>query len=380
MNCLENLNREKLKDKKRIVIKVGTSSLTYANGKVNFRFLEDLVRELSDLRNRGIQIILVSSGAIGVGAPVLGFKEKPSYLPYKQAAAAVGQGILMNYYERYFRDYGQVTAQMLLTKGDAINSKHYLYTKGTLQSLLELGAIPIINENDAVTAEEIKIGDNDTLSAIVASIADADLLVILSDIDGLYSGIPGTDPNAKLISFVPEFSREILHLAGGAGTARGTGGMYTKLLAAEICVRSGIDMVIAKSSLPHVITRILDGGAVGTLFLGENVHPQLKKRDIIIGTAVRGKIFVDRGCMEAILNKGSSLLPVGVIRVSGQFNDGDIVSVYYDNTEIARGLTHYGSADIDCIKGHHTEELNEVLGYEAPYDTIIHRDNLLIMR
>ncbi len=380
MNCLENLNREKLKDKKRIVIKVGTSSLTYANGKVNFRFLEKLVRELSDLHNRGIQIILVSSGAIGVGAPVLGFKEKPSYLPYKQAAAAVGQGILMNYYERYFRDYGQVTAQMLLTKGDAINSKHYLYTKGTLQSLLELGAIPIINENDAVTAEEIKIGDNDTLSAIVASIADADLLVILSDIDGLYSGIPGTDPNAKLISFVPEFSREILHLAGGAGTARGTGGMYTKLLAAEICVRSGIDMVIAKSSLPHVITRILDGDAVGTLFLGENVHPQLKKRDIIIGTAVRGKVFVDRGCMEAILNKGSSLLPVGVIRVSGQFNDGDIVSVYYDNTEIARGLTHYGSADIDCIKGHHTEELSEVLGYEAPYDTIIHRDNLLIMR
>lgn len=380
MNYPEQPYRSNLKNKKRIVIKVGTSSLTYENGKVNFRFLEHLVRELADLRNRGIQIILVSSGAIGVGAPVLGFREKPSYLPYKQAAAAVGQGILMNYYERYFRDYGQVTAQMLLTKGDAINSKHYLYTKGTLQSLLELGAIPIINENDAVTAEEIKIGDNDTLSAIVASIADADLLVILSDIDGLYDSAPHLNPDAKFIPFVPEFSRGILHLAGGAGTARGTGGMYTKLLAAEICVHSGIDMVIAKSSLPHVVTRILDGEAVGTLFRGENVHPQLKKRDIIIGTAVRGKIFVDQGCMEAILHKGSSLLPVGVVGVSGQFNDGDIVSVFYNDTEIARGLTHYSHADIESIKGRHTEELGKILGYEAPYDTIIHRDNLLIMR
>ncbi len=377
MNCL---NREKIKSKKRIVVKVGTSSLTYENGKVNFRFLDHLARQLSDLRNRGIEVILVSSGAIGVGLPVLGFQKKPDFLPYKQAAAAVGQGLLMNLYERFFHEYGYTVAQLLFTKGDAVNSKRYLYMRGTLNALLELGAIPVVNENDAVAADEIKIGDNDTLSAIVASIAEADLLIILSDIQGLYDKDPKNHSDAQLIHEIPAFTRELFAIAGGAGTARGTGGMYTKVQAAEICVHSGIDMIIAQSDETDVLERIMDGEEIGTLFCGENVHPQLKKRDIIIGTAVKGKIFVDAGCRKALLEKGSSLLPVGIVAAEGDFSDGDTVAVYCEEQELARGISHYNKDDVERIKGLRTEKLAEALGGAAPYDTVIHRDNLLVMK
>lgn len=380
MKYLTTVNRETIGKKKRIVVKVGTSSLTYDNGKVNFRYMDHLARQLSDLKNRGLEVILVTSGAIGVGLPVLGFKEKPTFLPYKQACAAVGQGVLMNMYEHLFHEYGQIVAQLLFTKGDAVNSKRYLHMRGTLQALLELGAIPIVNENDAVSADEIKIGDNDTLSAIVASVAEADLLIILSDIQGLYDKDPKNHPDATLIHEVPEFTRELFAIAGGAGTARGTGGMYTKIQAAEICVHSGIDMIIAKSDEEDVLERIMDGEEIGTLFRGENVHPQLKKRDIIIGTAVKGKIFVDEGCKKALLEKGSSLLPVGIVDTEGNFFEGDTVAVYFHNQELARGISHYSASDVNLMKGLRTEKLAEVLGTEAPYDTVIHRDNLLIMK
>lgn len=380
MKYLTTGNRETIGKKKRIVVKVGTSSLTYDNGKVNFRYMDHLARQLSDLKNRGLEVILVTSGAIGVGLPVLGFKEKPTFLPYKQACAAVGQGVLMNMYEHLFHEYGQIVAQLLFTKGDAVNSKRYLHMRGTLQALLELGAIPIVNENDAVSADEIKIGDNDTLSAIVASVAEADLLIILSDIQGLYDKDPKNHPDATLIHEVPEFTRELFAIAGGAGTARGTGGMYTKIQAAEICVHSGIDMIIAKSDEVDVLERIMDGEEIGTLFRGENVHPQLKKRDIIIGTAVKGKIFVDEGCKKALLEKGSSLLPVGIVGTEGNFLEGDTVAVYFHNQELARGISHYSASDVNLMKGLRTEKLAEALGTEAPYDTVIHRDNLLIMK
>lgn len=380
MKYLTTGNRETIGKKKRIVVKVGTSSLTYDNGKVNFRYMDHLARQLSDLKNRGLEVILVTSGAIGVGLPVLGFKEKPTFLPYKQACAAVGQGVLMNMYEHLFHEYGQIVAQLLFTKGDAVNSKRYLHMRGTLQALLELGAIPIVNENDAVSADEIKIGDNDTLSAIVASVAEADLLIILSDIQGLYDKDPKNHPDATLVHEVPEFTRELFAIAGGAGTARGTGGMYTKIQAAEICVHSGIDMIIAKSDEEDVLERIMDSEEIGTLFRGENVHPQLKKRDIIIGTAVKGKIFVDEGCKKALLEKGSSLLPVGIVDTEGNFLEGDTVAVYFHNQELARGISHYSASDVNLMKGLRTEKLAEALGTEAPYDTVIHRDNLLIMK
>ena len=231
-------NIVKAKKKKRIVIKVGTSSLTQPNGKVNIYFIDHLARQISDLSNRDMDVILVSSGAIGIGIPVLGFEHKPNYLPYRQACAAVGQNILMGLYGKCFHDYGKTVAQLLMTKGDALNTKRYMHMKGALSALLELGVIPIINENDAVTVDEIKIGDNDTLSAIVASVAEADLLILLSDIEGLYDKDPHEFADAHLIHDVPHFTRELFNVAGGAGSARGTGGMYTKLLAAEICVHS----------------------------------------------------------------------------------------------------------------------------------------------
>lgn len=381
MNCRNNASRkERLSGKKRIVIKVGTSSITYADGELNLRFIDRLAQQISDLMNRGIQVILVTSGAIGVGLPVIGFKEKPSFLPYKQAAAAVGQGVLMNIYERFFHEYGHHVGQVLLTKGDSLNPKRYMYARGMIMALLELGILPIINENDAVSADEIKIGDNDTLSATVASIADADLLVILSDVRGLYDKNPAKYADARLISEVPDFSRSLFKMAEGPGTMRGTGGMYTKLLAAEICVHSGIDMIIAESSIPGVLYKIMDGEDTGTFFRGEDVHPQMKKRKMIIGADIEGRISVDEGCRNAILNKGSSILPVGVIGTDGEFQEGDIISVYCGKEELARGITHFSRADVEKIRGVHTSEMNAALGYDAPYDTVIHRDNLFVLR
>lgn len=371
--------KERILKKKKIVIKVGTSSITYDNGRLNLRFIDQLAKQISDLMNRGIQVILVTSGAIGVGVPIIGFKEKPTYLPYKQAAAAVGQGALMNVYERFFHDYGHHVGQVLLTKGDSLNPKRYMYARGMMMALLELGVLPIINENDAVAADEIKIGDNDTLSAAVASIADADMLIILSDVDGLYDKNPSKHPDARLIPEVAAFRRSLFQLADGAGTARGTGGMYTKLLAAEICVHSGIDMVIARSTAPHVLYRIMDGESIGTFFRSEDVHPQMKKREMIIGADIHGRITVDAGCRDAVLHKGSSILPVGVVNADGDFQDGDIISVYCAEEEFARGITHFSRTEVSKLCRKHTSEIHQALGYEAPYDTVIHRDNLLVL-
>lgn len=377
MSFFENVINAK--KRKRIVIKVGTSSLTYPNGEANIYFIDHLARQISDLRNRDIDVILVSSGAIGIGIPILGFEHKPDYLPYKQACAAVGQNILMGLYCKCFHDYGKTVAQLLMTKGDALNTKRYMHMKGALSALLELGVIPIINENDAVTVDEIKIGDNDTLSAIVASVAEADLLILLSDVKGLYDKDPHKFADAHLIHEVAHFTRDLFDVAGGAGSACGTGGMYTKLLAAEICVRSGIDMIIAESGAKEILHRIVSGESMGTFFHAENVHPQMKRKEIIIGSNVRGKIFIDKGCSEAILNKGSSLLAIGITEIEGSFSVGDTVSLFYENHEIARGISHYGSAELILIKGLHTKEMENVLGAPPPYDTVIHRDNLLVM-
>lgn len=372
--------RPGISGQKRIVVKIGTTSLIYPNGKVNLHFIDVLARQISDLRNRDYQVILVSSGAIGVGYPVLGFDRRPSSVPYKQASAAVGQGLLMNLYEKAFHEYGQTVAQVLLTKGDALNPKRYLHASDTLVSLMELGAVPIVNENDAVTTDEIKIGDNDTLSAIVASVADAGLLIILSDVDGLYTADPAVHSDARLIHEIPCFDRSLFSMAGGPGSQVGTGGMHTKLQAAEICVHSGIDMIIARSSEADVLHRIMEGEEIGTLFRSHDVHPQMQKKALIIGADVKGKIFVDRGCRDALLSGGSSLLPVGMVRVEGDFQEGDSLSVFYEDKEIGRGISHYDTADARLICGRRTGDLAAVLGHEPPYDTMIHRDHLIIIK
>lgn len=253
----------------RIVIKVGTSTLTHQNGNINIRRIETLCKVISDLKNSGLEIILVSSGAIGMGVGKLGLKRKPQDIPSKQACAAIGQCELMYIYDKLFQEHNHTVAQILMTGADFENEERYENFHNTLDRLLEFGALPIINENDTIATSEIKVGDNDTLSAITATNANADLLILLSDIDGLYTADPHKNTDATLIPVVKEINEEILNLAGTAGTALGTGGMVTKLHAAKLCMNSGIDMIIANGSNPTILYDIFDGKSVGTRFVGK---------------------------------------------------------------------------------------------------------------
>ncbi len=253
----------------RIAVKVGTSTLTYANGNMNIRHVEKLCRVMSDLKNAGNEMILVSSGAIGMGVGKLSLRERPSDMPTKQAAAAVGQCELMYVYDRQFSEYGHTVAQILLTGSDLRDEARNRNFRNTINRLLEMGVLPVINENDTVSTEEISVGDNDTLAAIVSVDAGADLLILLSDIDGLYDADPRKDKSAKIITRVVKMTDEIMALGGGAGSSLGTGGMHTKLNAAKLCMENGIDMVIADGSHPEALYSIVDGESVGTLFCGK---------------------------------------------------------------------------------------------------------------
>lgn len=250
----------------RVVIKVGTSTLTHQNGNINIRRIENLCKVISDLKNAGLEIIFVSSGAIAMGVGKLGLSKKPQDIPSKQACAAIGQCELMYTYDKLFQEYNHTVAQMLMTGADFENEERHTNFDNTLNRLLEFGVLPIINENDTIATSEIKVGDNDTLSAIIATSANADLLILLSDIDGLYTADPRKDADASLIPIVKEINEDIMNLAGTAGTSRGTGGMITKLNAAQICMDAGIDMIIANGSNPEVLYDIFDGKSVGTCF------------------------------------------------------------------------------------------------------------------
>ena len=258
-------DRSALKEAKRIVVKVGTSTITYANGKRNFEQIDRLARELADLQNQGKEMILVTSGAVAVGVDRLGLSEKPKTIPGKQAAAAVGQGILMHTYEKLFAEYGQIVAQVLLTKTESLDRHRYTNSRNTFMELLKNRVIPIVNENDVVALDELKIGDNDNMSALVAGIVDADLVVILSDVDGLYTANPQTHPEAKLVSIVSDITPEIEASAGGVGSSLGTGGMFTKIQAAKAATSSGIHLAIARGDEKYAIARILQGENIGTV-------------------------------------------------------------------------------------------------------------------
>ncbi|SDF21589.1 glutamate 5-kinase [Sporolituus thermophilus] len=372
------LTRNSLAAARRIVVKVGTSTLTHSTGKLNLLRIERLVRELSDLANQGKQIILVTSGAVGAGMDRLGLKEKPKTIPEKQAAAAVGQGILMHTYEKLFGEYGQTVAQVLLTREDSVNRKRYANSRNTLLTLLNMGVIPIINENDAVAIDELKIGDNDTLSAMVASIVDADVLIILSDVEGVYTANPQTNPDAALIGEIREITPDVEALAGGPGTVRGTGGMYTKIQAAKIAMSSGVMMVIASGSRDGVVREVLSGAEIGTLFVPKESRLQIRKRWLAFGARIHGAITVDEGCEQALL-KGSSVLAAGIRAVEGDFEQGNTVRVLsITGREIARGITNYSAEDTRKIMGAHTNEIAGILGYKL-YDEVIHRDNMVLL-
>ena len=373
-------SREALKKAKRIVIKVGTSTITYANGKRNFSQIDRLAREISDLQNQGKEMILVTSGAVAVGVDRMGLPGKPKTIPGKQAAAAVGQGVLMHTYEKFFADYGQIVAQVLITKTEAIDRHRYTNTRNTFMELMRQRVIPIVNENDVVALDELKIGDNDNMSALVAGIVDADLVIILSDVDGRYTANPQTHPDAVIVPEVVEITPEIEASAGGVGSARGTGGMATKIQAAKAATSSGIHLVIASGTEKNAITRVLQGEELGTLFVSRENRLQFRKRWLAFGAKIAGSIVVDDGCAKAIRKAGGcSILPAGVFAVQGEFLPGSTVSVIdKDAHELARGLVHYSSAELEQIKGCNSGEIANILGHKN-FDEVIHRDDLVIL-
>ena len=367
---------------RRVVVKVGTSSITKHDSDgfdLNRPQIDALVEDIAAIKQAGYEVLLVSSGAIGAGLGRLGFTHRPRKMALLQAAAATGQSRLMYAYERRFRLHHQYVAQVLLTQEDIGDRERYKNASQTLQTLLKHGIIPIINENDTICVNEIRVGDNDTLSALVTNLAQAQLLVILSDVDGLYTADPHRDHQAQLISVVPRITSELWSIAGKAGSELGIGGMGTKLKAAKIVTGAGEMMVMARSGEPRVLQRILKGENLGTLFLSKGPRLSGRKRWIAFGLQPRGKVVVDAGAEEALIRYGRSLLATGIVSVEGDFSFGDAIRcVNEQNHEFARGLTNYDSIRLRRIAGKHSSEIRSILDQEY-YDEVIHRDNLVIL-
>lgn len=363
-----------------LILKLGTSTLTAGTPKLSPPLLVELARQMAQLQTAGHQVILVSSGAMAAGREKLGFPQLPKNLPAKQMLAAIGQPRLMALYEQLFGLYGRTVAQVLLTRADLANRRRYLNARNTLTALLAHGVLPIINENDTVATEEIRVGDNDNLSALVANVVEADLLILLTDQPGLFTADPRTDPTAQLVSDVaePEIPTALWQAAGGSGTRLGTGGMVTKLQAADLARRSGTTVIIAQGTEPNVLVRLVNGEKLGTRFAPVVSALESRKRYILSGGRAPGHITVDAGAAQA-LRRGSSLLPVGVIAIAGDFDRGDTVRVLDAHQhELARGMTNYSSADLAKIARHRSEEIEALLG-DNYGDEVIHRNDLVMM-
>ena len=372
------MERLKLAPAEKIVIKLGTRLLTYHTGKLNLSYLEKIVRQIADLKNQDKKVILVSSGAVGAGIGRLGKQKISRTIPERQALAAIGQGILLQYYEKLFAEYGYMVAQILLTRLDFENRKRFINAHNTIDLLLNYNVVPIVNENDTVSTEEIEFGDNDQLSALVGSLIDAELVINLTDIEGLYESNPADNPQAHLIPLVTDITSDIKNLAGETRDSLATGGMITKLQAAEIALSSGIDMIIANGKQDNVIKRILEGEEIGTLFSSSSCQMKSRKKWIAFGQSVRGIIFIDEGAKKAIMEQGKSLLPIGITKVKGSFIKGETISICAESGyELARGLVNYSSKELQMIKGKKTEQINDILGY-CSSDEVIHRNNLVI--
>ena len=362
----------------RVVVKVGTSTLTHPTGKLNLARMERLARQMADLRNRGLEVIFVSSGAVGAGMGRMGLDRKPSQMPARQALAAIGQGLLMQTYEKLFSEYGVMVAQVLLTHADIEDRERYLNARNTLLRLLKYGALPIINENDTLAFEEIRIGDNDRLSAVVAGLTDADLLVILSDIQGLYTSDPNKDPEARLIPVIGEITPETRAFAGGSAGKLGSGGMATKLEAARAATSQGIPVVLTSGAGNSVLPDLMDGICQGTLFLPSKNPMGRRKGWIAFNSRPEGVLAIDEGAAGAVTKLGKSLLPKGVCGVEGEFSRGDIVSLSSGAArDIARGIVNFSSEQGRLIMGRHTREIEGLLG-PGQDGEVVHADNLSV--
>ncbi len=371
--------RQEVQSARRWVVKIGSALLTDDGRGLNTSGIERWVSQLVELRRRGIELVLVSSGAVAEGMTRLGWKTRPTAIHELQAAAAVGQMGLVQAYESQFQRYGLHTAQVLLGHDDISARDRYLNARGTLQTLVRLGVIPVINENDTVVTEEIRFGDNDTLAALVANLIDADLLVILTDQSGLFERDPRFDPTAPLVTRAHAGDAELDRMAGGSAGALGRGGMATKLRAARLAARSGADTVIAGGRIEEVLTRLLDGEELGTLLVAGQ-QPWAARKQWLAGLMqVAGQLHLDDGAARVIREQGRSLLPVGVTAVSGRFRRGDLVACLAPNgAEVARGLVNYDVDDASRIVGLPSDRLASALGYQGEKE-LIHRDNLVVL-
>jgi len=362
---------------KRLVVKVGSNVLTAPRG-LNLKTLRAIARQIGGLMDQGLDVILVSSGAMASGIKKIGLDRRPDELPRRQAVAAVGQAGLIMEYEKAFERHGRKVAQILLTSEDLTSRKRYLNARNTLNTLLEWKIVPIINENDTVSVEEIKLGDNDNLAAMIALLMDADLLIVLSDIDGLFSQDPGVHLDAELIPVVRVISKSTETAAGRIPGPLGTGGMLSKINAARKVTSAGVPMVVAKGDKPDILTRLLAGEAHGTYFIPRREKLTRRKCWIAFSLKPKGSLSIDAGAATALTSRGKSLLASGIVDVRGEFTVGTPVELQTTSGEtIGVGLVNYSAADIRRIRGLKSQHIGQVLG-QKPYDEVIHRDNLVI--
>lgn len=363
---------------RRVVAKVGTSSLTAGGDRLNGDAMRRLAKQIVELRRLGVPVLLVTSGAVAAGRERLNVPFDSKDVPAKQALAAIGQALLMQRWDQIFAEHGVVVAQALLTRQDMSRRQGYLNARTTLLTLLEHRVLPVVNENDVVAVDEIRIGDNDQLSALVANLIDADLLVLLTDNDGLYTADPRRNPAATRIARVEQITPEIERVAGGGGSAGGTGGMRTKLLAAKAATRAGTTVVITSGAEPAALVGAVRGEAVGTVF---PAHGALegRRRWLATGVAGQGELTVDAGAVCALLERGRSLLPAGIQRVEGRFARGDAVLIRAaEGRAIACGLSNYDARDLALIAGRRSDEIATVLGYSYGPEAV-HRNNLAVL-
>ena len=373
------MRRELLKSVKRVVVKIGSRVLTDDEGGLDHAVIGRICGDIALLRESGKQVVVVSSGAIAAGRTELGLTEKPKTIPQKQAAAAIGQTRLMRAYEEALAPHGLKAAQLLLTSEDLGSRQRFLNARATIDTLLGFGIIPVINENDTVVVDEIKFGDNDNLSALVTNVAESDLLLILTDVEGLFSADPGDNPDARLIPLVQGITRELERVAGGSASCVGTGGMATKVAAAKKAGRNGVATILVAGKRAGILSAAMRGEEVGTLFLPHGAALNRRKHWIAYTLKPAGRVIVDDGARNVLQKKGKSLLPSGVVSVEGRFERGACVRICgMDCSEFARGLSDYSSSEIARLAGHNSSEIEELLGYRYE-DVIIHRDNLVVL-
>ncbi len=367
-----------LKDIRRIVIKIGSRVIASTGEGINSRRMKRIVREIVELHQRGYEIVIVSSGAIVAGMKELGLHHRPKGIPLKQAAASIGQSRVIQLYERLFREFSLKVAQVLLTRDDIDDRRRFLNSRNTLLTLLSYGVVPVINENDTVAIDEIRFGDNDLLSGLVTNLVDADILIILSDVDGLFTADPSVNPGATLIPVVEEIGKDIESIAGDSISIEGTGGMLSKVETAKKVAEYGIPTIILNGNVSGLLEKALDGHEAGTIFLPKKSRLTSRKHWIAYALPASGRLILDNGARDALLLKGKSLLPSGIAGIQGEFEIGDAVTCE-DATgkAFAKGLTNYSSKEIAKIRGKKTGAIEAILGYKD-YDEVIHRDNLVI--